>query len=169
MKKHLFSLLSVLILLSLVWMPTFSAEAKSERSTVCTIETDTSKIPGQVWFTQNGTVMHMRGQTTYSTIDPLPGHPECDPRFATGKMTMKVNFDINLTTGDGASWGTSSLALNGVDGVFVGPFVGKIHGGAFQGKSFAVGTGDLKGLFENVSMQQTGENTYEVHGIVYSR
>lgn len=168
MKRHMFTLLSVLILLSLLWIPIISAYATVNKSIICSIQTDTAQIPGKVWFTENGTVMHMRGQTTYSTIAPLPGHPECDPRYSNGNATMTVNVDLNLTTGKGVSWGSAEVTPDGIDGTFVGPFSGKILGYAFQGKSTAIGTGDLKGLIEKVSIQQTGENTYEVHGIVYA-
>ncbi len=168
MKKHKFTLLSVLILLSLVWIPTFSAYATVNQSSICNIQTDISTIPGQVWFSENGTVMHMRGQTTYSKIEPMPGHPECDSRYAEGDATMTVNVDLNLATGNGISWGTSTVTHPGIDGAFVGPFEGRILGFAFQGKSVCRGTGDLKGLFEKVSIQQTGENTYDIFGVVYA-
>lgn len=169
MKKLTFTLLSILILLSLVWIPTFSAGATVDRITICTLETDISKIPGKVWLSEDGTILHVRGQTTISKNTPLPGHPECDLRYSQGELVMTVNFNINLTNGEGEAWGSTTSTPTGIDGTFVGPFSGKIHAGAFYGKSVDIGTGALEGLIERVTIQQIGVDTYEVLGYVYAR
>jgi hypothetical protein len=169
MKKLVLSLLAVLLLLSLGPIPTVSAAAAVNKTVVCALETDYAETPGKVWFTDNGNMMHVRGQTTSARIEPLPGHPECINRYSQGELVMSVSFDLNLATGKGFSWGNSTQSISGINGAFVGPFWGKIEGYMFMGTSLTAGTGALKSLIQKVSIQQNGENTYEVHGYVYGQ
>jgi hypothetical protein len=169
MKKGKYFAVVVLILLVLAAITPFSVAAKANAGTICSLETDYDQVPGRTWTTNNDTQLHVRGQTTLARIEPLPGHPECDPRYASGDLVTKVNLDLNLVSGEGRAWGSSTLTLRGINGTFVGPFVAKITPAGMQGMSITVGTGALKGLLEKVTIQQIGETTYEIHGTVYGR
>ncbi len=84
-------------------------------------------------------------------------------------MVMTVNLNLNLVTGEGEAWGSTTIIPDGMNGTFVGAFEGKIHGGAFLGHSTTRGTGDLLGMVEQVTVQQTSENTYNVNGVILGR
>ncbi len=169
MKKLISIMLCTVIALSVVSIPTFSVKAGTSQIVFCGIETDESVIPGNAWLSDDGNMLHMRGQTTYSTMSPMPGHPECDPQFSQGRMEMTVNLNLNLITGEGEAWGYTTVMPTGMNGTFAGSFEGKIHGFAFLGYSTTPGTGDLKGMIEKVTIQQTSANTYDVNGIVIGR
>ncbi len=166
MKKSILISLAVIVIVALLGLTPFPVEAKADKITLCNLQTDVNVIYGTSWFTDNGTVLHMRGQTTYSTIAPLPGHPECDTPFSNASAVMEVNYDVNMLTGEGASWGYTTLTPTGFAGSFQGPFVGKIEGGMFQGISVTHGTGALEGLINKVTIQQVSSNTYECHGYI---
>jgi len=166
MKKFVVSILAALLLMSLLAVTVVSAANKANKIVVCVLQTNYAESGGEVWYTDNETVLHIRGMTTNAHLEPMPGHPECVNPYATGELAMTLNVDLDMTTGEGTSWGESTLSPAGIDGTFVGKFKGKIIAGSYQGQSTSRGTGALKGLVNKVTIQQTSETTYEVNGYV---
>lgn len=62
-----------------------------------------------------------------------------------GWTTAIVNFDLNMVTGNGTSWGTWSREYDQQNGSFEGTFSGQIRDFHFTGKIVGHGTGDLEG------------------------
>ena len=168
MKKRILFSIMVLVILALTLVSPFPVAAKSTKTPICSLQTVVNVVAGQEWYTDNNTILHVRGMTTYSTIEPKPGCPEPDSIYTHANLSMKVNVELNLTTGAGTTWGSSITTFPGVNGTFVGPFVGKIENYFASGKSLGIGTGDLKGQFEVISFRQTGGNTYEGIGYVFA-
>jgi hypothetical protein len=122
-----------------------------------------------MWISEDGTILHIRGQTTYADIEPLAGHPECDPLYSQGQMVMELNINLNLGTGKGNAFGTQTITADGFEGTWVGVFNGKIAPNGFTGSAISHGTGDLEGMLQKVVIQQTGETSYEMYGTVLIR
>lgn len=51
-----------------------------------------------------------------------------------------------------------------INGAFAGHFTGQIKNFGYEGHSISKGAGALKGLVETITIQQTGETTYEAYG-----
>jgi hypothetical protein len=166
MKKVIVFSVSVLVILALAVIFTAPGTAKATRITTCSLQTNTSEIPGKMWFSEDGSMLHIRGQTTYANIEPLPGHPECAPEYSMGQLVMEVNINLNLVTGEGNAYGTHTITSDGFDGTWNGVFNGKIDPSGYSGKATAHGTGDLEGMLQKIVIQQTGATTYETHGYV---
>jgi hypothetical protein len=166
MKKIILFSLAAGIILALAVVLATPGAAKASRITTCALQTNTEEIPGKVWFTEDGTVLHIRGQIAYGKLEPLAGHPECDPAYSSGKIKMEVNINLNLVTGEGNAYGKNTITADGVDASWIGTFSGKITGGAYTGLSVSQGTGEWDGLLQKVKIFQTGETTYETYGYV---
>jgi hypothetical protein len=169
MKRTVLFLLAVLIIGALALVPAISGAAKASRITTCALQTNTAEIPGKMWFSDDGTILHIRGQITYADIEPLPGHPECDPAYSRGQLEMELNVNLNVVTGEGNAYGKQTIRAEGLDGSWVGAFQGKITGTGYTGRALSHGTGDLAGLLQKVNIVQTGEATYETYGYVLDR
>jgi hypothetical protein len=169
MRKTVLFLLAVMIIDALALAPAVSGAAKASRITTCALQTNTAEIPGKMWFSDDGTMMHIRGQLTYGDIEPLPGHPECDPIYSRGQIEMEVNINLNVATGEGNAYGKHIIRMEGRDGAWKGTFQGKIKGFSYSGKAISHGTGGLDGLLQKMNIVQTGETTYETYGFVLVR
>ena len=115
MKKTISFSIVVVVILALAVVYTTTTAAKASKITTCALQTNTSEIPGKVWFTEDGAVMHIRGQITYADITPLAGHPECDKTFSDGKMIMVLNLNLNLVTGEGNAFGSHTITVEKLD------------------------------------------------------
>jgi hypothetical protein len=166
MKKTIIFSLAVAVILALIVIPTTPTSAKASKITTCALQTNTSEVPGKVWFTEDGTVLHIRGQITYSDITPLPGHPECDSTFSNGTMMMELNLNLNLVTGEGNAFGSHTITAKRLDASWVGSYTGKIDPSGYAGQAVSHGTGAWEGYVQRVSIQQTGETTYVTFGYV---
>ena len=167
MKKSYWILLAIPIILSLVLIFPISGSARATRSTVCILQTNyATDDPSEVWFSKNGTMMHIRGMKEYGTIEPLPDHPECVTPYSSGEIVLTVNFNLDLTTGDGVAYGKSTISPDGIDGTWEGSFQGKLKNFMLHGKSVSQGTGELEGMVQKVVLQQVGEEIFEVHGYI---
>ncbi len=166
MKKAVLFSLAVVLILVLAVMSAAPGAAKATKITTCATQTNTAEIPGKTWFSDDGTIMHIRGQITYADIEPLAGHPECDPAYSSGQMVMVVNINLNLVTGAGNAYGKHTITADGFDGVWEGVFSGKMENFVYSGKAISHGTGDLEGMLQKVQIQATGETTYETYGFV---
>lgn len=166
MKKTVLFSMAVVLILVLAVMSVAPGAAKASKITTCALQTNTAEIPGKMWFSNNGTIMHIQGQITYADIETLAGHPECDPAYSSGQMEMVVNINLNLVTGKGNAYGRHTLTADGFEGGWEGVFSGKIENFVYSGKAISHGTGDLEGMLQKVQIQQTGETTYETYGFV---
>lgn len=166
MKKTILFSLAFGIILALAVVLAAPGAAKASRITTCALQTNTSEIPGKVWFTEDGTVLHIRGQVAYADLEPLVGHPECEPAYSSGEMMMEVNINLNLVTGEGNAYGKHTIIANGGGASWVGTFSGKIREGAYTGMAVSYGTGAWDGLLQKVKIFQTSETTYETYGYV---
>lgn len=166
MKKTFLFSLAVVVILSLAVIIAVPGAAKASRITTCALQTNTDEIPGKVWFTEDGTVLHIRGQITHADLEPLAGHPECDPAYSNGEMKMEVNINLNLVTGEGNAYGKHTITANGGEASWVGTFSGKIRDGVYSGMAVSHGSGAWDGLLQKVKIVQTGETTYETYGYV---
>ena len=165
-KAVLFSML-ILLVAVLAVASASPGEARASKIAVCALQTNTGEIPGKTWFSEDGTIMHIRGGKTYGIIQPLPGHSECDPAYANGQIEMELNLNLNLVTGEGNAYGKHTITLGeGINGSWVGSYSGKIVDFAFSGLAVSHGSGDLEGMLEKMRLQQTGETTYESFGMV---
>lgn len=169
MRKTVLFLVAVVIIGALALAPVVPSAAQASRITTCALQTNTTEIPGKVWLSDDGTIMHIRGQITYANIEPLPGHPECDPVYSRGQAEMELNLNLNLVTGEGNAFGKLTLQIEGFEGAWEGTYQGKITQSGFTGQAITHGTGDLEGLIQKVKIVQTGENTYETYGYVLVR
>lgn len=169
MKKAVLFPLVILLTLVLAVMSAAPGAAKASKIKTCALQTNTAEIPGKTWFSNDGTIMHIRGQITYADITPLAGHPECDPVYSSGQMVMVVNINLNLVTGKGNAYGKHTITMDGFDGAWVGTYTGKIENFSYSGKAISHGTGELEGMLQKVNIVQTGETTYETYGFVLIR
>lgn len=166
MKKAVLFSLVVALVAVLAVMSAVPGAAKASKITTCALQTNTQEIPGKMWFSDNGTILHIRGQITYADVTPLAGHPECDPEYSSGQMEMEVNINLNLVTGEGVAYGKHTIQVDGHDGGWEGTYRGKITPEGYYGKAISHGTGDLEGSLQKVNIVQTGGNTYETYGFV---
>lgn len=166
MKKTVLFSLVILLIAVLAVMSATPGAAKASKITTCALQTNTAEIPGNIWFSDDGTIMHIRGQITYADIDPLAGHPECDPAYSSGQMEMEVNINLNLVTGEGNAYGKHTITVDGFHGAWVGTHRGKIENFVYSGRAISHGTGELEGMLQKVNIVQAGETTYETYGYV---
>lgn len=166
MKKTILFSIVVVVILALAVVYTTTTAAKASRITTCALQTNTSEIPGKVWFTEDGTVMHIRGQITYADITPLASHPECDKTFSDGKMMMELNLNLNLVTGEGNAYGSHTITAEKLDASWEGSYSGTMENFVYSGKAVSQGTGEWQGYLQKVNIQATGETTYETYGYV---
>ena len=124
MKKVILFTLAVGLIAALVFMSVTPGAAKALKVKTCALQTNTGEIPGKVWVSDDGTVLHIRGQKTFANITPLAGHPECDPAYSSGTMESIVNINLNLVTLDGNAYGTHTIQSANFDGSWVGSFSG---------------------------------------------
>lgn len=166
MKKTILFSLAVVLILSLAVVFTTPTAAQTSRITTCALQTNTAEIPGKVWFTEEGTVMHVRGQITYADITPLVGHPECDQTYSNGTMMMELNINLNLLTGEGNAFGRHTITADGSDASWVGSYSGKMENFVYAGQAVSHGTGEWEGFLQKVNIYAIGETTYETYGYV---
>jgi hypothetical protein len=166
MKKTVLFSLVILLIAVLAVMSSTPGAAKASKITTCALQTNTAEIPGKIWFSDDGTIMHIRGQITYADITPLAGHPECDPVYSRGQMEMEVNINLNLVTGEGNAYGKHTITVDGFHGAWVGTHRGKIENFVYSGRAISHGTGELEGMLQKVNIVQAGETTYETYGYV---
>ena len=166
MKKVILFSLAIGLIAALVLMSVTPGLAKATKVKTCALQTNTGEIPGKVWLSDEGTVLHIRGQRTFADITPLSGLPECDPVYSSGTMESIVNINLNLITLDGNAYGTHTIQSENFDGSWVGRFSGTIEDGMYLGQAISFGTGELEGMMQKVKVSQTGEVTYETFGYV---
>lgn len=169
MRKAVLFFFAVMIIGTIALAPAIPGAAKASRITTCALQTNTAEIPGKMWLSDDGTIMHIRGQITYANIELLPGHPECDPAYSRGQAEMELNLNLNLVTGQGNAYGKHTIQVEGFDGAWVGTYQGKITPSGYTGQAISHGTGDLAGLIQKVKIVQIGETTYETYGSVHVR
>jgi len=165
MKKKFLIALAVVLTLSLTMAFPTATSAKATKVQICALQTSEVVDTGNVWFTENFTVMHIRGEIERGTIEPTD-NPDCDPTFTNGTIEMVVNINLNLITGEGTVFGTHVITSNESDASWVGSFTGQIKETGFSGKSISHGSGDWEGYFEKANIEAIGENVYEVTGYV---
>lgn len=95
--------------------------------------------PGKIWFSEDGTILHIREQTR-------TGENISDEPLATGTNSIVMNMDLDLLTGEGHAYGTFSLDVSGVEGTWDGHWTLHIYPDGFWGTSNGHGTGDLDGM-----------------------
>jgi hypothetical protein len=166
MKKGIFFSLTVILLLSLALALPIVGSAKATKIPICALQIDDSESGGKVWFTEEGTIMHIRGLTKVAHIVPLPGHPECESMYSVGSLVMKTNIDLNLVTGEGKAWGKGTISPDAFDGTWQITFKGQIQNYAFTARSTSHGTGALEGLLQKNTITEIGPGEYEVFGYV---
>ncbi len=166
MKKLICFLMALVAMLSLLMVSTTQVVASATTITTCGLQTDYGEIPGKVWLSDDGTILHIRRQTNYSHVTPLDGHPECDPRFSNAELEMEVNLDLNLVTGVGNTYGKVKIYPDGIDGTWQGMYVGQIRSFVMNGKSVTHGSGELDGMLNKVNIQQIGSDKYEFFGYI---
>ena len=152
MKKVILFSLAVGLIAALVFMSVTPGLAKAAKVKTCALQTNTAEIPGKVWVSDDGTVLHIRGQKTYGVITPLAGHPECDPVYSSGTIESIVNINLNLVTLDGNAYGTHTIQAENFEGSWVGSFSGPIEDGLYFGKAISMGTGELEGMMWKVNI-----------------
>lgn len=146
-KRRIFLVITiVLITILLVVTPAMATATRTEwteQQTSCEYYCPEGKVCDH--FSADGKIMHGRGHVQYIRVlrfDPvtLERHPEWD-----GWSTTSVNFNLNLVTGNGSSWGTFVREYDEIEGTFEGTWSGEIRGFRFSGKVVGKGTGELEG------------------------
>jgi hypothetical protein len=166
MKKGIFFSLTVMLLLSLALALPIVGSAKATKIPICAMQIDESESGGKVWFTEEGTIMHIRGLTKVAQIVALEGHPECESQFSVGSVVMQANIDLNLVTGEGKAWGKGTITPDEFDGTWQTTFTGQIQNYMFTARGISHGTGALEGLLQKNTITETDPGVYEVFGYV---
>ena len=165
MKKKFLIALAVVLTLSLTMAFPTATSAKATKVQICGLQKTEIVDSGKVWFTDDFTMMHIRGEIERGTIEFIE-NPECDSTFTDGTIEMVVNINLNLITGQGTVFGTHVITSNESDASWVGSFTGKIKETGFSGKSISHGSGDWEGYLEKVSIEALNENEYAIDGYV---
>ncbi|HEX9123174.1 MAG TPA: hypothetical protein VF984_07415, partial [Actinomycetota bacterium] len=115
--------------------------------------------PGVTWVSDDG-IQHVRGWTgTYVTTDAI---------YGVGSLTIVGNWNLNLTTGNGALWGTMYYVFPAASGGFVGTWNAKFSAFAWSGKSQGTGFGDLAGWQLRQDIQATSPISDVYTGFVFN-
>ena len=149
-KRRIFrTVIIVLIMILLVASPALAEATRTEwteQNTTCDYYCSLGE--GQCEsYSANGKIMHGRGFVQYIRalrFDPNSPNLDLDPEWH-GWTTSIVNFDLNLETGHGTSWGTFVREYDLKDGTFEGTWSGQINEFVFSGKLVGHGTGELEG------------------------
>ena len=135
-RKRLLLVLLVLATLALAATP---ASARATRTTYTAEEFICVEGPPQrMWFSANGTMLHIRGQSAESVV--LSSNP-----LVQGTNHLLKNMDLNLSTGEGHAYGTFSTSPEAVDGTWDGHFTIRFSPTSFSGSAAGRGSGDLAG------------------------
>jgi hypothetical protein len=148
MKKRRIFLIVTIVLITILLaaspaMATATRTEWTEQNNYCDVScTDEN---GCVGFIADGKILQVRGEVQYIRVlrfDPvtLEEFPEWN-----GWTTSINNYDLNLVTGIGNSWGKFTREYDGVNGTFEGIWSGQIRDFHFTGKISGQGTGDLEG------------------------
>ncbi len=136
----------VLITILLVVSPAMATATRTEwteQHTVCQYYCPEGAVCDH--YGGGGKIIQGRGYFQYHRVfrfnpDTLERDTEWD-----GWLTSTVNFDLNLVTGNGSSWGTFVRGYDAIDGTFEGTWSGQIRDFHFSGKVVGQGTGELEG------------------------
>ena len=149
MNKRKISRIMIVVLIMILFVASPAlAEATTtewtEQNTVCEYYCPLGE--GQCdFFSADGKIMHGRGHVQYILALRFdPDTLELDDEWH-GSTTSIVNFDLNLETGHGTSWGTYVREYDEKDGAFEGTWSGQIRDFHFSGKMVGQGTGELEG------------------------
>jgi hypothetical protein len=146
-KRRIFLIVTiVLITILLIVTPAMATATQTEwteQNTTCQYYCPAGEVCDH--YGAGGKIMQGRGYMQYNRVfrfDPvaLERHTEWD-----GWTTSIVNFDLNLVTGNGSSWGTFVREYDEIEGTFEGTWSGQIRDFHFSGKVVGKGTGELEG------------------------
>jgi hypothetical protein len=115
--------------------------------------------PDRAWFSDG--VYHVRGATSISRGTTTMGANE-----VTGITTTVVNFNVNLSTGDGSAWGTLETTQD--DGGCGGTFTATLTGSAVSGKTVEKCFGELAGWQARTEFESTGSGRNAYTGFLFN-
>jgi hypothetical protein len=115
--------------------------------------------PGTEWYSDG--VWHMRGWTgRYISTGDSP--------YYRGDLVIVANWNLHLTNGNGAIWGTATMQLDAFDGGFAWKWFGQWSDFVWSAKGVAKGFGELDGWQQRGDLQSTGFGTDTVRGVTFS-
>jgi hypothetical protein len=95
-------------------------------------------VPERSWISEDG-IMHMRGIALSNQINS-------DSPYMTGINSLKMNVDLDPTTGEGHAYGTFTLSPTAIDGDWVGHWSTHVSPAGISGRAVGQGTGALTGM-----------------------